>query len=155
MKEKLSLFVEEYRNSFRVLSILYITNFCETRKIDSNAIQVYFLLSLDWNWPCRGEGASQQEVSTQARQREELNWPSQLKPSDQQIFSTKSCTDSILIRQRLERPSLVKAPLSVWRQSADMLAVHLVTVRLLTATGRLPRLVRRKVAMLRTFTVGF
>ena len=44
MKEKLSLFVEEYRNSFRVLSILYITNFCETRKIDSNAIQVYFLL---------------------------------------------------------------------------------------------------------------
>ena len=85
MKEKLNLFVEEYRNGFRVLSILYITNFCETRKIDSNAIQVYFLLPLDWNWPCRGEGASQQEVSTQARQREELNWPSQLKSLDQQM----------------------------------------------------------------------
>ena len=26
------------QNSFRVLSILYITNFCETRKINSNAI---------------------------------------------------------------------------------------------------------------------
>ena len=35
-----------------------------------------------------------------------------------------------------------------------MLAVHLVTVRLLAAAGRLPRLVRRKVAMLRAFTVG-
>ena len=36
-----------------------------------------------------------------------------------------------------------------------MLAVHLVTVRLLAAAGRLPRLVRRKAAMLRAFTVGF
>ena len=39
-KEKLNPFVEEYRrikvnqNSFRVLSILYITNFCEIRKIN-------------------------------------------------------------------------------------------------------------------------
>ena len=32
------------QNSFRVLSILYITNFCETRKINSNAIQVLFRL---------------------------------------------------------------------------------------------------------------
>ena len=32
------------QNSFRVLSILYITNFCETRKINSNAIRVPFLL---------------------------------------------------------------------------------------------------------------
>ena len=68
---------------------------------------------LDWNSPCRGEGASHQEVFTQVRQREELNWASQLKSSDQQIFSTMSSTDSTLIRQRLERPSLVKAPLSV------------------------------------------
>ena len=34
------------------------------------------------------------------------------------------------------------------------LAVRLVTVRYCAAAGRLPRLVRRKVAMLRTFTVG-
>ena len=66
-----------------------------------------------------------------------------------------SSPDSALVRQRLERPSLVKAPLSVKRQSAYMLAVHLVTVRLLAATGRLPRLVSRKVAMLRAFSVGF
>ena len=32
------------KSSFRVLSILYITNFCETRKINSNAIRVLFLL---------------------------------------------------------------------------------------------------------------
>ena len=30
-----------------------------------------------------------------------------------------------------------------------------MTVRLCAAAGRLPRLVRRKVAMLRAFTVGF
>ena len=36
-----------------------------------------------------------------------------------------------------------------------MLAVHLVTVCLLAAAGRLPRLVRRKVAMLHAFSVGF
>ena len=56
-------------------------------------------VSLDWNSPCRGEGASHKEVSTQVRQREELNWASQLKSSDQQIFSTMSGTDSPLIRQ--------------------------------------------------------
>ena len=32
------------QNSFRGSSILYITNFCETRKINSNAIRVLFLL---------------------------------------------------------------------------------------------------------------
>ena len=36
-----------------------------------------------------------------------------------------------------------------------MLAVHLVTVHLCAAAGRLPRLVRRKVAMLCAFTIGF
>ena len=56
---------------------------------------------------------------------------------------------------RLERPSLVKAPLSVQRPSAYMLAVHLVTFRLLAAAGRLLSFVMRKVAMLRSFTVGF
>ena len=40
MKEKLNPLVEEYR----VLSIFYITNFCETRKIYSNKIRVFFLL---------------------------------------------------------------------------------------------------------------
>ena len=54
---------------------------------------------LDLNSPCRGEGASHQEVSTWVRQREELNWASQLKSSDQQIFSSMSGTDSSLIRQ--------------------------------------------------------
>ena len=51
MKEKLNSLVEDTeelivnQNSFRVLSILYITNFCETRKINSNAIRVLFLLN--------------------------------------------------------------------------------------------------------------
>ena len=53
------------------------------------------LLTLDWNSPCRGEGASHQEVPTQVRQREELNWALQLKSSDQQIFSRMSGTDSL------------------------------------------------------------
>ena len=51
MKEKLNLLVEEYirinnskPKSFRVLSILYITSLCETRKINSNAIRVLFFL---------------------------------------------------------------------------------------------------------------
>ena len=54
MKEKLNSLAEEVqknsfrdqhtKNSFRVLSIFYITNFCETRKINSNAIRVLFLL---------------------------------------------------------------------------------------------------------------
>ena len=50
MKEKLNPLIEEYRksivnqNSFRVLSNLYITNFRETRKINSNQIRVLFLL---------------------------------------------------------------------------------------------------------------
>ena len=32
------------QNIFRVLSILYITNFCGTRKINSNAVRVLFRL---------------------------------------------------------------------------------------------------------------
>ena len=46
MKEKLNPLVEEYRRinskprQFRVLSILYITNIFETRKINSNAVRV-------------------------------------------------------------------------------------------------------------------
>ena len=42
MKEKLNSLVEDSeesivnQNSFSVLSILYITNFCETRKINSS-----------------------------------------------------------------------------------------------------------------------
>ena len=56
-------------------------------------------LPLDWNSPCRGEGASHQEVPTRVRQREKLNWASQPKSSDQQISSTMSDTDSPLIRQ--------------------------------------------------------
>ena len=44
IKETLNSLVEETevsivnQNSFTVLSILYITNFCETRKINSKAI---------------------------------------------------------------------------------------------------------------------
>ena len=45
MKEELNSLVEEVnQNSFRVLSILLITNFCKTRKINSNAIRVPFFL---------------------------------------------------------------------------------------------------------------
>ena len=47
---------------------------------------------LDWNSPCRGDEDSHQKNSTQVHQREELNWASQLKSSDQQIFSTMSST---------------------------------------------------------------
>ena len=50
MKEKLNSLVEDTeesivnQNRFRVLNILYITNVYETRKINSNAIRVLFLL---------------------------------------------------------------------------------------------------------------
>ena len=64
-----------------------------------DSMLVQELHPLDWNSPCRGEAASHQEVSNRVRQREELNWASQLKSSDQQIFSTMSGTDSSLIRQ--------------------------------------------------------
>ena len=50
-----------------------------------------------------------------------------------------SGTDSLFDQIRLERPSLVKAPLSVqWRLYAYMLAVHLVTVHLLAAAWMAP-----------------
>ena len=67
-------------------------------QIGAVAAYVNIIIPLDWNSPCRGEGTSHQEVSTQVRQREELNWASQLKLSDQQI-STMSGTDLPLIRQ--------------------------------------------------------
>ena len=144
------------------IPLCFIVNEVNKRILDFNPpipnihlVVVILPFHLDWKSPCRGEGAFHQEVSTQVRQREELNWASQLKSSDQQIFSTMSSTDSTLIRQRLGRPSLVKAPLVVQRQSAYVLAVHLVTVRLLAAAGRLLRLVKRKVATPRAFTVGF
>ena len=54
---------------------------------------------LDWNSSCCGEEASHQEVSIRVRQQEELNWASQLKSSEQQIFSSTPGTDSSLIRQ--------------------------------------------------------
>ena len=39
-------------NSFRVLSILYVTNFCETKKISSNAIRVIFLINFQKRSKC-------------------------------------------------------------------------------------------------------
>ena len=50
MKEKMNSLVEDTEESivnqdgFRVLSILHITNFYKTRKINSNAIRVLLLL---------------------------------------------------------------------------------------------------------------
>ena len=45
MKEKLNPLLEAYRRiNSRVLSILNITNLCETRKRNSNAVRVLFLL---------------------------------------------------------------------------------------------------------------
>ena len=50
IKEKLNPLVQNTeesivnQNSFRVLSFLYITNFCETRKINPDAIRALFLL---------------------------------------------------------------------------------------------------------------
>ena len=64
-----------------------------------NTVKYVNIAPIDWNSPCRGEGASHQKVSTRVRQREKLNWASQLKSSDQQIFSSMSGTDSSLIRQ--------------------------------------------------------
>ena len=81
-------FCEMYTNTLfentsgRLLLILFVTCF------------LYFPFPLDWNSPCHSEGASHQEVSNRVRQREELNWASQLKSSGQQIFSRMSCTDS-------------------------------------------------------------
>ena len=37
-----------HQNNFKVLNILYIPNFCETRKINSNTIWVLFLLLNFW-----------------------------------------------------------------------------------------------------------
>ena len=45
MKEKLNPLLEAYRRiNSSVLSILNITNLCETRKRNSNAVRVLFLL---------------------------------------------------------------------------------------------------------------
>ena len=50
MKEKLNSSLRSTeestvnQSSFRLLRILYITNFCETRKMNYNAIRVLFLL---------------------------------------------------------------------------------------------------------------
>ena len=50
MKEKLNPLIEDTeesivnQNSFSVFSNLHITNFCEIRKINSDTIQVIFLL---------------------------------------------------------------------------------------------------------------
>ena len=71
------------------LSYLYFTHYL----LQVSVTQIEQQLNLDWNSPCRGEEASHQEVSTQVRQREELNWASQLKSSDQQIFSRMSSPD--------------------------------------------------------------
>ena len=46
----------------------------EDNDIKQKGLQNYHLL--DWNSLCRGEGASHQQVSTQVRQREVLNWAS-------------------------------------------------------------------------------
>ena len=65
MEHHFSPFISTYRNSFSTEHVL-----------------IALLDPLDWNSPCRGEGASHQEVSTRVRQPEELNWASQLKSSD-------------------------------------------------------------------------
>ena len=96
-----------------------------------------------------------QEVPTRVRQRGELNGASQLKLSDQQIFSTIiSRPVSTLIRQIGKAFSSLSTPLGLVTVRLYV-AVRFVTVRLCAAAGSLPRLVRRKVAMLRAFTVGF
>ena len=54
MKEKLNALWRSTKeaivnqNSFRVLSILYITNFCETRNINSNVLFLNFRKSRKW-----------------------------------------------------------------------------------------------------------
>ena len=84
-----------FQVSYFKVGIKYITRLTRKQEMRSSILQT---LPHDWNSPCGGEGASHQEVSTRVRQQEELNWASQLKSSDQQIFSTMSGTDSPLIR---------------------------------------------------------
>ena len=48
MKEKVNIEESIVNQNSRVLSILYFTNFCETRKINSSAIQVLFLFLNFW-----------------------------------------------------------------------------------------------------------
>ena len=60
---------------------------------------------LDWNSPCRGEEASHHEISTQVRQ---LNVAAKVVRPTDLLNNVK-----YIIDYNNERPSLVKAPLSV------------------------------------------
>ena len=107
---------------------------------------VYAISPSRWNSPCRGKGGYpprgfNQSVSTRR---------AQLSVTAKAVRSTDLFSHNIktsVNKTGLERPSLVKAPLSVEYQFAY--------IWLCAAEERLPRLVRRKVAMLRAFTVGF
>ena len=98
-------FLNELRVSFKMsafqsnVDTRSVKNIFFAEHLRTAASVIYVITPLDWNSPCRGEGASHREVSTRVRQREELNWASQLKSSDQQIFSTMLGIDSPLIRQ--------------------------------------------------------
>ena len=98
-REKMSYVIPTIKMSKEFKKWLYQThNSVARKKTNQKHLRWSFLRKqhpLDWNSPCRGEGASHQEVSNRVRQREELNWTSQLKSSDQQIFSRMSDTDSL------------------------------------------------------------
>ena len=94
-----------------------------------------------WSSPCRGQGAypirsSNQSVSTRTARPSvaaKVVGPTDLLDHNVKIWVNTDWT-------RLERPSLIKAPLSALWQSTYVLAVHLVTVHLRAVAGRLPRL---------------
>ena len=89
-----------------------------------------------WNSPCHGEGAYQPRSSNQraSTRRAQLSVAAKVVRPTDLLNHVKSWVNTDLTR--LERPSLVKAPPSVWWQSAYMLAVHIVTVRLWAAAGQ-------------------
>ena len=109
---------------------------------------VYAISPSRWNSPCRGKGGYpprgfNQSASTRRAQRSVT--AKAFRSTD--LFNHNIKTSVNTDKTGLERPSLVKAPLLVEYQFAY--------IWLCAAAERLPRLVRRKVAMLRAFTVGF
>ena len=125
--------------TFSVITTMFVS--CTALLHDSTAAPPRLKLTLPW-W---GGFPPRSFYPSASTRRAQLSIAAKVvRPTDLNNFKYFVNTDST----RLERPSLVKAPFSVLRQSAYMLAVHLVTVHLLAAAGRLPRLVRRKVAII-------
>ena len=84
-------------NYDRIYNTLFHQNIKSTQY--NAALAITNAVPLDWNSPCHSEGASHQEVSNRVRQREELNWASQL--SRQTNRSSQEC--QVLIHHWLDK----------------------------------------------------